>query len=516
MSGRVSKSIKNAEVNLIFYFLAIFLSFYSRKIFLNCLGPEFIGLSGTLSNILGYLNLAELGIASCISFHLYKPLQENNHEKLHELLSVFGYLYQCVGLIILTLGLLLSFFFPWIFGNTTLSLGIVYFAFYSVLGSSLIGYFINYRQILLSADQKNYIVAIYTQTAKLIKTILQIYLAYNYKNLYLWVFVEFLFSLLACVILNWKINKEYPWLHANKHKGKSLLKKYPGIITNTKQIFIHKIKDVILMRSDELFVFMFVSLKMVAYYGNYTLVVSRLGQVFSAMLDSINAGIGNLIAEGNKEKIMQVFWEMLTIRHFVAGFLCFSTLHFVEPLISVWLGEQYILDQTITALLAVYIYISSSRGVVDMYNHAHGLYADTWSAWTELAINITVTVIAGYLWGIIGILLGKIISTGIIIVLWKPYYLFKSGLRLKYASYWTGAYRYYLVSTISILLGHYILRFIHINETENFILWLYYCIIGLVIYLSINITLIFFFCKGSKDSILRLTYILKRKKELTP
>ena len=77
MSGRVKKSIKNAEVNLIFYFLTLFLSFFSRKIFLDCLGPEFIGLSGTLSNILGYLNLAELGIASCISFHLYKPLQEN-------------------------------------------------------------------------------------------------------------------------------------------------------------------------------------------------------------------------------------------------------------------------------------------------------------------------------------------------------------------------------------------------------------------------------------------------------
>ena len=393
MSGRVSKSIKNAEVNLIFYFLTLFLSFFSRKIFLDCLGPEFIGLSGTLSNILGYLNLAELGIASCISFYLYKPLQENDHEKLQEILSIFGYLYQCVGLVIFIIGLILSVFFPWIFGNITLTLSIVYFAFYSVLGSSLIGYFINYRQILLSADQKNYIVAIYTRSASLIKTLLQIYLAYNYKNLYLWVFVEFLFSLLACIILNWKISKEYPWLHTNKQQGRALLKKYPGILTNTKQIFIHKIKDVILFRSDELFVFMFVSLKMVAYYGNYTLIISRIGQLFSAMLDSINAGIGNLIAEGNKEKIMQVFWEMLTIRHFVAGFLCFSTYHFVEPLISVWLGEQYILDRTITTLLAIYIYISSSRGVVDMYNHAHGLYADTWAAWTELAINVTVTVI---------------------------------------------------------------------------------------------------------------------------
>ena len=424
---------------------------------------------------------------------------------------MYGYLYQCVGLVILIIGLVISLFFPLIFGETTLPISIVYFAFYSVLGSSLIGYFINYRQILLSADQKNYIVAIYTRSASLIKTLLQIYLAYNYKNLYLWVLVEFLFSLLACIILNWKINKEYPWLHTNKQQGRSLLKIYPGILTNTKQIFIHKIKDVILMRSDELFVFMFVSLKMVAYYGNYTLIVSRLGQVFSAMLDSINAGIGNLIAEGNKEKIMKVFWEMLTIRHFVAGFLCFSTYHFVEPLISVWLGEQYILDRTITALLAIYIYISSSRGVVDMYNHAHGLYADTWSAWTELAINIIVTVIAGYSWGIIGILLGKIISTGIIILLWKPYYLFKSGLKLKYINYWAVAYRYYLVSIISILLGHYLLQYIHINASINFISWFYYCLAGLAIYLSINVILVFMFCKGAKDSILRLISIIKRK-----
>lgn len=510
MGGRVKKSIKNAEVNLFFYFITIFLSFFSRKIFLECLGPEFIGLSGTLSNILGYLNLAELGIASCISFHLYKPLQENNHQKLQELLSIFGYLYKCVGLIILTLGLILSLLFPWIFGNTTLSLGIVFFTFYSVLGSSLISYFINYRQILLSADQKNYIVAIYSKSATLLKTLLQIYLAYYYKNLYLWVFVEFLFSLLACVILNWKINKEYPWLHTNKHKGKTLLKRYPGIIDNTKQIFIHKIKDVILMRSDELFIFMFVSLKMVAYYGNYTLIISRLGQAFSAMLDSINAGIGNLIAEGNKDKIMQVFWEMLTIRHFVAGFLCFSTYHFVEPFISVWLGSEFVLNRKIVALLSIYIYISSSRGVVDMYNHAHGLYADTWSAWTELLINITITIVAGIHWGIIGILLGKIISTSIIIVLWKPYYLFHNGLKHSYSYYWRGASRNYFVSFISFVSTHYVLSSFPIITISGYISWIKFCLISIILYLTINIILTIYCCLGARSSLIRIIKPLGR------
>ena len=236
MSGRVHKSLLNAEVNLIFYFLSLFFAFFSRKIFLDCLGAEFIGLTGTLYNILGYLNLAELGIGSCISFFLYKPLQSNNRQEIQEILSVFGYLYRWIGLIILIGGFVVSLFFPIIFCNAELGLGIIYFAFYSFLGSSLIGYFVNYRQILLTADQKNYIVAIYFQSAGLIKTALQIFLAYYYRNLYLWVAIEFFFGILECVMLNWKINKEYPWLKTDKNAGKALLKKYPDILTNTKQI----------------------------------------------------------------------------------------------------------------------------------------------------------------------------------------------------------------------------------------------------------------------------------------
>ena len=59
---------------------------------------------------------------------------------------------------------------------------------------------------------------------------LQIFLAYYYKNLYIWVAVEFLFGIIGCIILNWKINKEYSWLKVNKKAGKALLKKYPEII----------------------------------------------------------------------------------------------------------------------------------------------------------------------------------------------------------------------------------------------------------------------------------------------
>lgn len=500
----------NAEVNLVFYFLSLFLAFFSRKIFLDCLGTEFIGLTGTLSNILGYLNLTELGITASIGYFLFKPLQTNNRQEIQEIMSLLGYLYNWIGCIILAGGIIISLFFPLIFANANLGLGIIYFAFYSFLGSSLIGYFINYRQILLNADQKKYLVAIYFQSANIIKIILQIYLAYHYQNLYVWVGIEFLFGIIGCITLNWKINQEYPWLKVNKKDGRYLLKKYPEVLAKTKQVFIHKIKDFVLVKSDELFIFLFVSLKMVAYYGNYMIIISKLISLFSAVTGSVGASVGNLVAEGNKQNMMKVFWEFTTIQHTISAILCFSLYNFIEPFIAHWLGPEYIMDRWILILLVIFIYITNSRKSVDSFNYAHGLYADVWSAWAELIINVSITIIGGLKWGIIGILLGKNISLFAIVVLWKPYYLFTSGLNEPVSIYWRGVIRNYGISIFAFALATFIIRFVPVNPYQNIWDWILYAIIGMIIFLLIDLSATLLFAKGAKDSLKRIRNYRKK------
>ena len=510
MSERVKKSIVNAEVNILFYFLSLFLTFFSRKIFLDNLGADFIGLTGTLYNILGYLNLSELGISACIGYFLFKPLQTNNRQEIQDILSLLGYLYNWIGTIIFAGAFIISLFFPLIFDNTQLHLGIIYFAFYSFLGSSLIGYFINYRQILLSADQKNYLVAIYYQSANLVKLALQIYLAYYFKNLYVWVAVEFLFGILGCIILNWKINKEYPWLKVDKKQGKQLLKKYPEVITKTKQVFIHKIKDFVLVKSDELFIFLFVSLKMVAFYGNYMIIISKLISLFAAVTGSVGASVGNLVAEGDKDRMLKVFWEYTTIQHTIAATLSFSLYLLMEPFIAHWLGAEYIMDHTILILLIIYIYITNSRQSVDSFNYAHGLYADVWSAWAELIINVSVTIICGLQWGIIGILLGKIASLIPIVVLWKPYYLFKTGLKESVLTYWKGASRNYAISIIAIAVSLYLVRLLPLNPYHSIWEWMGYGALSMMIFLTIDLSATMLFAKGAKNILQRIKSIRKK------
>ena len=320
-SERVHKSIMNAKVGFIFYFITIIMAFFSRRIFLECLGDDFIGLTGTLLSILNILNISELGFGTCIGYFLYKPIEQGDNQKICELVSLFGWIYRIIGTFIFVIACIISLLFPLMFESSNISLGIVYFAFFSFLGSNIIGYYINYRQILLDSNQKTYKVTIWHETTNIIKTITQILLAYYYKNLYIWVAIEFLYSVITCIILNIVINHEYPWLKTNKNNGRDILRKYPEILVKAKQIVIHRLKNALLSRSDEIFIFAFESLQVVAFYGNYNMIVGKLTAVFNTVFTGMNASIGNLVAEGNKWNIRKGGWSLLPLGTGLLGFL---------------------------------------------------------------------------------------------------------------------------------------------------------------------------------------------------
>lgn len=507
MADRVHKSMLNAKTNLFFFILTLFISFFSRKIFLDCLGAEFIGLSGTLGNILGLLNLAEFGIGTCISYFLFKPLQLQDRRMICEIVSVFGYVYRMIGIGIATVAIIISLFFPFIFSDSEIGLGIVYFAFYAFLASSLIGYFINYRQILLTADQKNYVVVAYFQTGGIIKSILQIILAYYTKNVYLWVTIELLFGFINCIILNWKINRVYPWLTTELKQGKQLLNKYPDIFIKTKQIFIHRIKDFILNKSDELMIFIFVSLKMVAYYGNYLLIVNKIILLMNVVSDGMGAGVGNLVAEGNHNNTMKVFWELTAIRFYVTGIVCFGLVYFTETFITIWLGAEYVLNHWILYLLVFYLFVMFTRGVVQMYIHSYGLYADTWSAWLEVILNLSITILCASQWGILGILLGKVISSTLIALFWKPYYLYRDGFHLTCWEYWRGMLPHYLMFFLPIALFYPLVHGVVLPNIDGLLSFLLNVGWSVAIYALTYLIILYFCTTGMKHFLCRIPIV---------
>lgn len=512
MADRVNKTLKNAKVGFIFYFVSIFLAFFSRRIFLECLGDEFIGLAGTLYSILNFLNISEIGIGTCIGYFLYKPIEEQNREKICEIVSLFGYLYRIIGTIILTGAIIISLFFPLIFSDKGVSLSLVYFAFYAFLGSHLIAYFINYRQILLDSDQKTYKISMWTQTGSSIATVIQIFLAYYYHNPYIWVSIQFILSVFTCWMLNWTINREYPWLKTDKSRGREILKKYPEILVKAKQIFIHRLKNFFLSKSDEILIFAFESLQMVAYYGNYIMIVGKLTGLFNQVLVGMNASIGNLVAEGNKWNIRKVFWEYATFRYWTTGIFIIGLTFLINPVISWWVGPQYILADHIVFLILLNMFIMLTRPSVDLFINAYGLYNDVWAAYAEGIINVGITLIFGYFYGLFGILLGKTVSMLLLIVLWKPYYLFRDGFKDSCISYWhkVGIH-------IAILLGCLFLNYIVMHVLQTTIEPTIAGILRYIALYTIPIILlytaaVYMFCIGAKDLVGRIPFLQKKAK----
>ena len=452
MSERVHRSIMNIKVGMFFYMLSLILAFFSRKIFLDCLGVEFIGLTGMLMNIMSFLSVAELGIGTSIVYFLYKPLQEDNHQKINEVMSMLGFLYRCIGFIIGGCGIIISLFFPWWFNNLSTGLPLVYFAFYSFLAISISGYIFNYKQLLVAANQKQYLVNAYFQTIAIVQSITQILLAYYYRNLWLWVSVGVFFTIIGIIVFNIRIRQLYPWLQISLREGQKNLKEYPEVLKKTRQIFVQKIKDFILYQSDELLVGTLVSVVQVAFFGNYTIITSKLNFLVNILSDGMNAGVGNLIAEGNDKNTMKVFWELTAIRFLIIGIVIFGLLLTMQPFVRFWFGDEYVLDDIIVYLLLFNIFIFLSRGVVQMYISAYGLYNDVWTAWTELFLNIIITLALAPFYGIVGILLGKIVSVFFIAIFWKPYFLFTQGLGKSVGVYWRGMTPYYILFALFLLI----------------------------------------------------------------
>lgn len=507
--SRTAKSIRNVKVALLFYFLNLILQFFSRKIFLDYLGSEVLGLNTTAQNLLGFLNLAELGIGSAVAYNLYNPLFENDRNAINSIVSIQGWLYRRIAYIVIAGACILMCFFPMIFAKAQVPLWYAYGSFIVLLIAALLSYFVNYRQIVLSADQKEYKITLSVQGVKLIKVLLQI-LAIRFLNhgYVWWLVLEIVMACVTSYVLSRTIRKEYPWLSPNVAEGKVLQKQYSTIITNTKQIFFHRIAGFILLQTSPLVIYAYASLTLVAIYGNYLLIVAGVTLLANALLNSISAGIGNLVAEGSKRRIKATFWGLTILRMWIASIICFGMYFLGDSFITLWVGKQYILPQSAFIILIVNTFINLTR-TNDIFICAYGLFQDIWAPVVEAILNLGLSILLGYYYGLTGILSGIFISL-LVIVFWKPYFLYHYGFKESLTEYILKYTKYLILLTTIFLISKEVATF-HIDRTfDNFFQWILYGISVLISYLFISLIILYGTDKSFRNVIKRAYLLIKR------
>ncbi|MCH5306209.1 MAG: hypothetical protein J1E79_06970 [Rikenella sp.] len=446
--SRITYSVKNVKVSLTFYMLVLVLNFFSRRVFLETLGNDLVGLSETVVSYIGFLNLAEMGISVAIANVLYAPLFRGDREQVVELVSLLGWLFRLVGIVIGAAGLIFAAFIPWIFAKdieTGLDLGMIYAAYLTFLTTTLLSYLVNYKQNLLVADQKGYAVAKVFNLCLIGKVLLQMALLRWCGAGYLtWLGLEVVFGVVFAVWLEAVVRRVYPWLHASVRTGRELVRKYREVFAGVRRIFAHRIAGFALVQSDKLVIAQLLSLSMVAFYTNYSIIINRVTAFITGTLQNSYAGVGNLVAEGNREKVRLVFWQFNAMYFWMGGTLAFAFYRLINPFIVLWLPpERYVLfSGPVVLMLVGTLFIGVVRQTVQYFLNAYGLYHDVWAAWTEAGLNVAVSIWGCLYYGVAGVVAGTLLSTGLAMLVWKPYFLYKRGFRDSSREYWLTLLKY--------------------------------------------------------------------------
>lgn len=505
---RTQNSLLNSKVSLLYYVLILAATFISRKVFIDCLGSEVLGLNTTVSNLLGLLNLTELGIGVAVSFALYRPLFDDDRKSIIEIVSVQGWLYKNIAIVVSVGGMIMMALFPWIFAKSELPLWYAYSTFSVLLFSSLLGYFVNYKQIILTADQKQYKVVLVTKTLTFVKLIVQIllirYSAWGYQG---WLVLEFVFSIFIAWGLDYVVRRTYPWLKTSFRLGKAVHKAHSVIITKTKQLFFHQVSAYILFQTSPLVIYAYTDLTLVAIYGNYMLISSGIVSLLESVFSGIVPGVGNLIAEGKREAIQRVFNEYFACRMLVAGIVCYCLWVGGDAFVTMWVGKEFLLAPIPFALVVAITFVNTTR-VSAGFTSAYGLFKDIWAPITEACLNLGLSVLLGYYWGLTGILIGVLISLLLIVVTWKPYFLHREGLQMPVCSYFLKYIGYMAVLFGSVWLVRTALGPI---EDVNVFGWLLGVLKHLVGYGLLAYVILVLFDRGMRDFSGRVLRMLKLK-----
>ncbi|GAA0855812.1 sugar transporter [Clostridium nitritogenes] len=420
------------------------------------LGADIAGLNSLYTSLIGLLNVAELGVGVAVGYSLYKPLSDKNFEKIKDIMILFKYYYKRIAIIIIFLGTILSIFLPWLIkGQIDIKLAYIYYFIYLLNCST--SYIFTYKQTLIIADQKQYKITSVLNITKIIKIILQCLVILILKSFLIWLILEFSFNLLGMILANRKIDLEYSEINYYCDKSIGLIKNENIMIgKNIRNVFFHKIGGFVVLQTDSILISIFSTLRETAIYANYMMIINAMVGLLNTAIGSIMPSIGNLIAEESREKSYSVFKILYMFDNILAIFISIVIYKVINEFIIFWVGDTYLFSNNIIIALIINLYIQIARGTIDRFKDGFGIYWDINAPIVESILNLFFSIILAYKYGIIGIFIGTIISNVLIVLLWKPYILFKEGFKENINKFALESISIYIRNGLAILICNYI------------------------------------------------------------
>lgn len=433
LQSRTYNVTRNAFWGVVLQILTIVCQFVTRTIFVKLLGQEYLGVNEIFFNILQVLSISDLGIGTAITFCLYKPIVENDEQKIIAVMQFYKKAFRVIAAVVGVLGISLIPFLDFIIKDAPnvkenlVSIYLMYLTF------AVTSYFFSYKRTLITANQKDYIVNIYYKLTYFLQIALQIVVLLVTHN-----FMLYLAMQIICTILyNWltakKADEMYPYL---KDKSKHQLDKETlgSIKENVKSLMIYRVGDVLLNSIDNILMSALVGVVSVGLCSNYLLIQKSATEFIKLVVNSFTASIGNLNAEADKEKQERVFCQTYMITHWLYGFLSVGIITCVTPVVKLWFGDAFLMAEVIVFAMAIRNYVEGMQYIPYTYRSTAGYLSEyRFSPIVAALINIVLSIWFAKYWGVTGIFVATIVARLLtttwinVVVVYKKCFL-KSGV----------------------------------------------------------------------------------------
>lgn len=483
---RTKKSMKNFIVGTIFSVLIALIGLFKSKLFLTYLGDEQTGIYQLFSQIYSYISLIDAGLTSSLLYQLYKPISENDYKKVNSILLSGRKYFNIMGVIILAIGLVLSFKIDFFLKESSISMLYIQLSFILFIIASTLNYAVTARKTLFEAEQSLYYVYYVVYGTMILKAILEIVLIINGYKLFSLMVLFLVVSIIQNLIMYLISKKKHKYIDYNVEPDNSFKKQANNLI-------VQRIGGLVFNNTDVILISKLIGSGSIVIYTNYNYIVNSLLNIFKKIGSSSLASIGNLLVV-EKEKARKVFYEYNAFCYYIGLIISIPLLFAINPFIKIFYGEKYLLPLLGVICFIIIFFIKIIIMSLDVFISALGYFDKIKkSILVEIVINIVLSIILLNKIGISGVLLATVISYFIGSLNFYPKILNNNYFKDNKINYYKQSFKLLAIAVLSIIVCYYISKLFVLN---NLLVWFLY---GLVIFIINFIIITFYFVLIKED-----------------
>lgn len=445
-SERKKSSFKNMITAVSSNVLTIIVGLVAQAIFIKILGSEYLGLNGLFSNVISMLGIVELGMGSAIIYNMYKPIAEEDHEKIKSLMQFYKKSYRIITLIISIIGIMIIPFIKYIVDIESITVDInVYLVYILFLLETICSYILSYKRSMLYADQKEYITNIIHIGYTILVNTMQLTFLYFTNDYYLYLIIKVMMRLVENIVISSYVNRRYSYLLDN-NVTKLDSKTEKDIFQKIRALFFHKIGTFIVSGTDNIIISKYLGLVTVGLYSNYYMIINAVQTVINHIIQATRASVGNLLVTESKTKQFDIFNKIRFVNFWISCFSSICIFVIMDSFITIWIGYKFVLPTKVLLVLVINFFIVSSRSTYGAFKEAAGIfYEDRFVPIIESLLNIVLSIIFVKKFGLMGVFMGTIGSG---LVLWcysYPKYVYNKLFGRKISDYMKETIYYFII-----------------------------------------------------------------------